>query len=341
MVYDLNGAPLDLSEPLNVRQYGLVGDGTTDNLAAFNTLVAAHPGEKLYFPKGVYAFSGKLALDLCYIELDNAELLCTAATKLDRFVEVRGRMVPPETPQSGMYLMGNGIVNADGKADDAIAVARQKCTRIDGITIKNFQRYGILGKFEDASLGQNLSYELNVSNCLIETSLDYADAVAIYDTGDSTYTDTIILNVKTALSCSGSGVFRNIHAWCYDFDNTSADSRKARMLGTVFANIRENGPRFSDCYCDTYQKGFVLAGTSTVAFISNLMWFINAQTWSDDYPSYVFCANASGAAEYKVTGAYLRWRQGTKFSDTDLSGQTGCKWLAIKSDVSGTPSTVQ
>ena len=51
MVYDLNGTTLSTgggSGMLNVLDYGFKGDGTTDNLAAFNDLVAARPGEKLY-----------------------------------------------------------------------------------------------------------------------------------------------------------------------------------------------------------------------------------------------------------------------------------------------------
>ena len=179
MVYNLNGTTLSTggSGMLNVLDYGFKGDGTTDNLAAFNALIAAHPAETLYFPKGVYAFSGKLVLDFCYMVLDNAELKCTAATKVDRFVEIRGKMTPIGHPRQDMFIRGNGKVNANFKADDCIAVARQKCTLIDHISIQNFQRYGICGKFEDASMeteglvASNLSYELMVRNCLIETAL--------------------------------------------------------------------------------------------------------------------------------------------------------------------------
>ena len=342
MIYDSNGNQLCPAPngPLNVLDYGFKADGTTDNLAAFNALLTAHPAQTLYFPKGVYAFSGKLVFERCYVELDNAELKCTASTKVDRFIEIRGKVYPPETPQQDMFIRGNGTINANFLADDAIAVARQKHTLLEGISIQNFQRYGVHGRFEDDTLGTNLSYELMVRNCLIETSLEYADAVGIYDTGDSTVTDTVILNVKTALSCSGSSIFHNIHAWCFDFNYSSNDTRQSLFDGTVFASIRENGTRFSDCYCDTYQKGFVLTGSCTLAFISNLMWFINSETWPSDLASYVFCANESSAAAYKVHGAYLKWRDGTRFSNVDLSSQTDCKFYCVKSDVSGTPSTI-
>lgn len=58
MVYDLNGITLSTggSGMLNVLDHGFKGDGTTDNLAAFHALIAAHPAETLYFPKRVCVF---------------------------------------------------------------------------------------------------------------------------------------------------------------------------------------------------------------------------------------------------------------------------------------------
>ena len=352
MVYDLNGTALSAggssSGMLNVLDYGFKADGTTDNLTAFHALIAAHPAETLFFPKGVYAFSGKLVFDQCYMELDNAELKCTAATKVDRFIEIRGKMTPPETPQQDMFIRGNGKVNANFKADDCIALARQKCTLIDHISIQNFQRYGICGKFEDASMGKedgqtevNLSYELMVRNCLIESSLDYPNAVGIYDTGDSMYSDTIILNVKTALSCNGSSVFHNIHAWCFDFNYSDNDTKKALLENTVFARIRGNATRFSDCYIDCYQKGFQFDSGQYLIYITNLKWYIAPNAWSTGLTAYVFPANPAGQAMYKVFNADINGSGVTKFSDVDLSSQTNCRWYGIVHNLSDAPSTLQ
>lgn len=342
MIYDINGNSVySASGALNVLDYGFVADGTTDNLAAFNALVAAHPAQTLYFPKGVYAFSGKLVFEQCYVELDNAELKCTAPSKVDRFIEIRGKVYSPETPQQDMFIRGNGKINANFKADDAIAVARQKCTLLDHISIQNFQRYGICGKFEDTALGTNLSYELMVRNCLIENSLEYPNAVGIYDTGDSMYSDTVILNVKTALSCSGSSIFHNIHAWCFDFNYSDTATKTSLMQDTVFAYIRGNGTRFSDCYCDTYQKGFQFASGQYLVYLTNFKWFINSETWPTGLSAYVFPANSAGAAMYKVFGADINGQGVTKFSDVDLSSQTNCRWYGVVHNLSDAPSTLQ
>ena len=212
MVYDLNGTALSAggssSGMLNVLDYGFKADGTTDNLAAFNALIAARPAETLYFPKGVYAFSGKLVFDQCYMELDNAELKCTARTKVNRFIEIRGKMYPPETPQQDMFIRGNGT-------------------------------------------------------------------------------------------------------------------------------------RFSDCYIDTYQKGFQFGSGQYVVYITNLKWYVASNTWPTGLTAYVFPASPAGKTMYKVFNADINGSGVTKFSDEDLSKQMNCRWYGIVHNLSDAPSTLQ
>ena len=315
--FELSGLFVELVDDgweINVLQWGMKPDRVTDNLPVFNAIQSAQPARTLYFPKGIYAFSGALVMERCYMRLDNAELLCTGKNVL-HFIEIQGKMYPPETPQDDMFIRGNGIVNGNFKVNNCITVARQKHTIIEGIHIKNFTSNGIHGKNWNTALNPNLSYELEVKDCLISNELSYSGAVGIYDTGDSTYSDIIILNTKTAISATGSSVFHNIHAWCYDFDNSS--NRQELLEGTVFANIRGNGTRFSDCYCDTYQKAFTLANNVTLAFISNLKWFINGETWPDGLVGTVFNTNSSGKAAYKAFGVFVPGDYNTKFCDVD------------------------
>lgn len=49
---------------LNVKNYGAVGDGSTNDIAAINSALAALParGGVVYFPPGRYRVSAKIAL---------------------------------------------------------------------------------------------------------------------------------------------------------------------------------------------------------------------------------------------------------------------------------------
>ena len=228
---------------------------------------------------------------------------------MDRFIEIRGKMYPPETPQQDMFIRGNGKVN-----DSSMTTS-------------------------DGQTEANLSYELMVRNCMIESSLDYPNAVGIYDTGDSMYSDTVILNVKTALSCNGSSIFHNIYAWCFDFSDK--DTKKALMEDTIFAYIRGNGTRFSGCYIDTYQKGFQFGSGQYVVYITNLKWYVASNAWPTGLTAYVFPASTAGKTMYKVFNADINGAGVTKFSDEDLSIQTNCRWYGIVHNLTDAPSTVQ
>ena len=102
-----------------------------------------------------------------------------------------------------------------------------------------------------------------------------------------------------------------------------------------------NGPRFSDCYCDTYQRGFKFYDGRTLAYITNFRWYIAAETRPTGLTAYVFPANPTGQAMYKVFGADINGSGVTKFSDVDLSKQTNCRWYGIVHNLSDAPSTLQ
>lgn len=337
VAHDLFIELIDDGREINVLQYGMKADGATDNLPVFDVIKTLYPTRTIYFPVGVYAFAGKIVVDFCHIVLDNAELLCTSDAIVDRFVEVRGKITPPETPQDGMFIRGpGGTINGNFKAKVIFACARQKGMTLTGLHIKNFTENGIRGYFDDGTLGDNMSYELYVSNCLISNVLSQANAVGIMDWSDSTYTDIVILNCKTAISASGSSVFHNIHAWCYDFDNSS--NRLELMTDTRFA-LCKSGARFSDCYCDTYQKSFEFVSGHTLAYITNFKWFINTGTWPSGLVPIVFSAASSvSGTNYKVVNAYIPNQCGVQFSDQDLSKSIST-FVGVVSYAENTPSS--
>ena len=323
MVYDLNGTTLSTgggsSGMLNVLDHGFKGDGTTDNLAAFNALIAAHPAETLYFPKGVYAFSGKLVIDFCYMVLDNAELKCTAATKVNRFIEIRGKMTPIGHPRQDMFIRGNGKVNANFKADDCIAVARQKCTLIDHISIQNFQRYGICGKFEDASMETE---GLVASNRRLHVHRyrhpEREDGTLVQWQQHLPQHPRLVLRFRPQRPRYPKGPDGE-HRFC-------VHSREwPPLLGLLLRHLPER----------------IQILRRALAYITNFRWYIAAETWPTDLPAYVFPANPTGQAMYKVFGADINGSGVTKFSDVDLSSQTNCRWYGIVHNLSDAPSTLQ
>ena len=73
------------------------------------------------------------------------------------------------------------------------------------------------------------------------------------------------------------------------------------------------------------------------AFVLNLKWYINGETWPSDLQGVVFCADSNGNAKYKVLGAEVPGDYNTKFSDIDIS-KTSSEFYGIISNAENAPS---
>lgn len=302
---------------VNALEYGLVGDGITDNLALFNQMVSENPGKTIYFGSGVYCFSGQLNIQKAYIILDNAEFKLTSNSIQTFFVKVIGYQPEgTEFPQDDMFIRGNGTINANKKANVALGIGTQKMMQISGLKITGFLQTGLLNGFDDRS---GYCYELQASNLLIYNTEILDNSVAIISGADSTFRDIVTLNVKTAINVvAGGNIFSNIHAWNFDFTYAN----KTSVAGTRFAYITTGSSRFSDCYIDTCQYGFVLADGAKQVMITNLFWFINSETYPSGYTPVVFTPNPSVDSKFYVCNAYLPSSYGAKFSETTLDSST-------------------
>ena len=74
------------------------------------------------------------------------------------------------------------------------------------------------------------------------------------------------------------------------------------------------------------------------AFITNLTWFINGETWPSDLQGVVFCADSNGNAKYKILGAEVPGNYNTKFSDIDIS-KTSSEFYGVISNAENAPNS--
>ena len=74
------------------------------------------------------------------------------------------------------------------------------------------------------------------------------------------------------------------------------------------------------------------------AFITNLAWFINGETWPSDLQGVVFCADSNGNAKYKVCCASIPGNYNTKFSDIDIS-KTSSEFYGVILNAENAPNS--
>lgn len=302
---------------VNALNYGLVGDGITDNLALFNQMITQNPGKTIYFGKGTFCFGGMLEIEKAYIILDNAELKLTADTTQTYFIKVVGYQPEgTEFPQNDMFIRGNGTINANLKAQTVVGIGTQKTMSVHGVKITGFTKYGIYNGIPEKT---GYCYELIADNLLIWNDEILDGTVGILSGADSTFRDIVTLNAQTAIKADGGGnLFSNIHSWNFDFTYTNKQS----IEGTCFAEITGVNNRFSDCYIDTCQYGYKLSGNCDHVMISNLFWWINSETWPTGVTPVVFVPNPDIASKFYVTNARLPGSQGAKFSEEVMDPST-------------------
>lgn len=339
-------ADVALPYSVNVLDYGLVADGETDNLEAFNALYEAHPYETLYFPQGTYLFSGQITVGLAHLFLDRATLKwsaeCDYAIYMTGYLPGEPEMgdddftasmnvINGHKPTYGNFITGRGwTIDCDYKAASGIYVGTQRAMDISFGTIHNFSAYGVhqpaISYTNSSGETAYFSFELNCHNLLIDNDYDdEADdclsSTGIYMNGDGTIRDVVMVNAHTGIVSGGANVISNVHAWMYDFKST----KDYQLLsGSVF--YRGGADVLSDCYIDTYETGLYIWGNGTR--VSNLGWFINSNTW--DYSLSPKVLSVADGATFVLFGA----RIAANASETFLSGTPG-KYVATGLMITG------
>lgn len=182
----------------NVKKFGAVGDGVTDDTIQIQQAIANAEGKILYFPSGEYLVSEELLIDY-----DNAEI-CISAGATIRCVQntvtggviqcighfsTLGTSTATEPKRSGLHIYGGGTVISENSLNNAIGFGRYDNVVIENITAHSLRK-GITGQYG----GENIT----VRNCTI-----YGDVV-----GALTFETTIdnIVVDKCVITADGENI---------------------------------------------------------------------------------------------------------------------------------------
>ena len=293
------------------EMYGCVADGKTDNSENFNELLKNTTNEVIVFSHGTYCFSNCLDFHSnMHVILNNTTLKCIgenietfiALNKNDTHEPINGSY--ESYSDVGMFIKGKGFIDCNYNASIAIGLSWCRNCIIDGIVIKNFNSTAIKTKESGYWCAENI-----INNVFIYNENYVPDTVAIEDNGgDSTYSNILIEDITIGLKAKSS-VFHNIHMWC---------SSKSGIINTIFAKIMAKECKFSDCYIDTVQYGFVpdpnfVKNDATCGiYITNLSWYVNRGQALNTNEWYIFTGNLYA---YNVFGASIAYYGNTKFKD--------------------------
>ncbi len=320
---------------INVNDHGLVNDGVTDNLAAFNTLYAAHPHDVLVFSGGTYCFSGQIDTDDTHILLINTTIKFTAdhgkgfnmkGYNREDVIGTYDNITtndPNEFPSQGAFIKGiNGHI--DGNYTPGVSlinVGTGSYFEVSGLTLHNIgaegqtsRSYGIYGTNAERA---GYAYERLVKDIkVINYDLNMKNTVGVGGLVDSYCDNLVVINTKVGVeSGEVSTMYNNIHIWNYPWTTGASIAGTVGIQGSFCGN---------NIYLDSVDYGFDLNwNDSAMVIANNIGWFINGEANSSQCSYYLF-NNISEGTFLEVRGINIRSKLGafspTKFTKGIFTG---------------------
>lgn len=264
---------------VSVRNYGAVGDGTTDDLAAINAAYAALPatGGVLYFPAGSYKVTGSITTIAKKIWIlgqgkENSRILTNQATGNVLDISSTDVKISDMTVVSTVVRSANSLVNVQS---GATRFEMQSCALSTGFinittaaTIVDIHDCQILSPTAATGTGilVNGGSDLSISHCLVNGTggAEPLYGIRVQACGDLNLVDTSIILSGTALQVDPAAgqVVASLNATNTYFDTNA--SRGVNIAPTATGAVVRCS--FVQCWMSSNTSNGVriIAGGSTI-----------------------------------------------------------------------------
>lgn len=229
-----------LHESISVKDFGAVGDGTTNDTAAINAAIASLPagGGTVYFPVGVYSVTGISPIVKSNVTLHGdgmgaSTLFMRNVSNANMLSFGDGVTYVRDVYVSNMRVAGNSANQSSGCGIDFNSI---EGAHVISCEISDFKEQGIVFRGN----GIRVSAYLTVSDCYVNTNL--GDGIYI---PANAYTSTIIGSL-----IAGNG--------------------KSPLGGAGFHSISNDTHRITGCIFDENSYGVLIQNCSQIAITGNV-----------------------------------------------------------------------
>lgn len=238
--------------PINVRDYGAVGDGVADDTAAIQAAFAALTNNSvLCFPAGNYV-----------VNATNANVTATGDTKNNTVILLSNK--------TNIRITGNGRVTFKSSASTTrnFLITAKDC---DGVAIDNLNIFGELDLKEnvpnsEVGVGYGI-YFYNSTNCSLTNSYLYGLIIPFEVTGQG-------LSPATTSSVSSRVIIANNH-----FENFEQNS----TFGAGASELIINSNTFRNCHVATKISQAPLNNVTSVGAAGRIIWSNNTVAWDSSF----------------------------------------------------------
>lgn len=293
---------------INAKAYGFVGNGETLNDDIMKKFIENNSNDVLYFTKGVYLFSKPINFhNNMYIRCENnVELKLNSTETEDYFITIRKDSTRNDYA-IGSYFKG-GIINGNYSCNTVFGMSKTLNFMLEGATIKNPVKYGIITRANDIPDGHSI-----IKNLLIINEEPRVGSYGIYDNGfDNIFESIEIIDFEKAIY-TVCGRFSNIKAWI---------KSQSLIPSSMFGFVDGYDVSFSNIAVDTYRYGFKLNTQVSSVLINNMLWLSNSNVYTNElketYQRIIFNAEYPDRV-YKVNGLKLNAETNLSFSNIPLT----------------------
>lgn len=226
---------------INVKDYGVKGDGITDDTIALNAILNTGDGLTFYIPSGNYLISSTLTPNTrCCIKMSKNARIFTN-TEMENLVVYNDGRINGVAVKS---FWTGGILDCNDFANNAITFGNFTNFTFEETQMINFKQKGIVTKSENSTThGGLMGNKLYFRNW----NYGYNGSIAIYNNGqDNKFYDITVVDVETAID-TNFGIFTRIHHWI---------SKMNIFPNSCFAYVRNSYAMFQNNVVDTIRCGF-------------------------------------------------------------------------------------
>lgn len=262
---------------VNVKSYGVVGDGITDDTIAIQTLLDTNPFSTIYFPKGNYKISSPIKTNASNDHKQNIELDKMAKIYTDKnlecLFELGGKGTNTEYIGTRLKQFKGGILDATNCIAAIKINGDSQSYDISEVEIINFTTYGIY--IPKSSTITSSDVDIHDSYITGKNSID--NNYGVYcERPDNKIYDMRINAVKKCIYTDAGGLFiNNVHGLYISY----TESVPTNFKESCFLEINGGGFNFIDnSFCDAFgtfiktssSDPFILTNSAYYSYLTNV-----------------------------------------------------------------------
>ena len=278
-------AELITDKELNIKQCGVIADGTTNDTTKMKAIITYAKANNLKIKANkndVIVVNETLDISNLFVDFNFATIKTTSEINIFTY-------------NTTIYYstLQNVNIDCNGVATAGIHIENGRKVFIKDANIVNIKTYGIYYK---------AGYELVCDTINLQgTSTDNSTGIYI-TTGDAMFNNIILIDCKTGIhNIDGSNYFTNIHGWIW---------HKALIAGSIFFKFNAGKCFLTNCYSDTYQYSIYQYTQIPILEIVNFFNVYNTgiydSTLATSYqPTFMYCETANGESLTRISNSTL------------------------------------